>query len=253
MKGKKVKPTGPTRKDEAIRLNRYVANSGVCSRREADQLIAKGKVSVNGKVVTEMGIKVTLNDKVEYEGRVLSSEKKVYVLLNKPKGYVTTLKDPQGRRTVLELVKNICRERIYPVGRLDTQTTGLLLFTNDGDLSARLTHPKYEVEKIYKAVLDKNLNPKDFEKISTGIELEDGPIKVDELSYLEKKNEIGLKIHSGRNRIVRRIFESLGYDVERLDRVLFAGLNKKMLPRGKARMLTDQEVGQLKMLGAVKK
>ncbi len=253
MKGKKPKAPARVSKNEPIRLNRYVANSGVCSRREADQLIAKGKVSVNGKVVTEMGVKVSRDDKVEYEGRVLNSEKKVYVLLNKPKGYVTTLKDPQGRKTVIELVRNMCSERIYPVGRLDTQTTGLLLFTNDGDLSARLTHPKYEVEKIYKAVLDKKLSPTDFEKISSGIELEDGPIKVDELSYLEKKNEIGLKIHSGRNRIVRRIFESLGYEVERLDRVLFAGLNKKMLPRGKARLLGSQEVGQLKMLGAVKK
>lgn len=238
---------------EGIRLNRYVANAGVCSRREADKLIAAGQIKVNGEVVKELGTKVSRKDDVEFEGKKLNPEQKVYILLNKPKGFVTTAKDPQGRKTVIDLVKNMSRERVYPVGRLDLQTTGLLLLTNDGDLSARLTHPKYEVQKIYKVILDKNFTQKDFEKLSGGIELEDGPIKPDELSFLEKKNELGIRIHSGRNRIVRRMFEAMEYKVTRLDRVVFAGLTKKNLPRGKARFLSQHELSQLKMLGSVKK
>jgi 23S rRNA pseudouridine2605 synthase len=238
---------------EGIRLNRYIANAGVCSRREADKLIAAGQIKVNGEVVKELGTKVSRKDDVEFEGKKLNPEQKVYILLNKPKGFVTTAKDPQGRKTVIDLVKNMSRERVYPVGRLDLHTTGLLLLTNDGDLSARLTHPKYEVQKIYKVILDKNFTQKDFEKLSGGIELEDGPIKPDELSFLEKKNELGIRIHSGRNRIVRRMFEAMEYKVTRLDRVVFAGLTKKNLPRGKARFLSQHELSQLKMLGSVKK
>jgi len=232
------------------RLNKYIANAGICSRREADVLITSGVVSVNGVVITEMGFKVKSSDVVSYGGQTLRREKMVYVLLNKPKDYITTVDDPQKRRTVLELVRGACRERIYPVGRLDRGTTGVLLMTNDGELTKCLTHPRYGVKKIYHVVLDKNLKHEDFTKVAEGIELEDGLIKVDEISYVgdgSDKKEIGIEIHSGRNRIVRRIFEHLGYSITKLDRVYFAGLNKKDLSRGRWRFLTEAEVGMLKM------
>jgi 23S rRNA pseudouridine2605 synthase len=229
--------------------NRYIANTGICSRREADELIAAGAVSVNGKVITEMGYKVKPEDEVSYGGQRIKKERMVYVLLNKPKDFITTTDDPENRRTVMQLVKEACRERIYPVGRLDRETTGVLLLTNDGELTKRLTHPSYNIKKIYHVELGKSLKSTDLHRISEGIELEDGFIKADEISYVgEKKNEIGIEIHSGRNRIIRRIFESLGYTVKKLDRVYFAGLTKKDLPRGRWRMLTEMEVNMLKML-----
>lgn len=236
--------------DGSIRLNRYIANAGICSRREADELIAAGVVSVNGKVVTEMGYKVKPADTINYGGQTLRREKMVYVLLNKPKNYITTVDDPQSRKTVMELLRGACKERIYPVGRLDRMTTGLLLLTNDGELTKRLTHPRYGIKKIYHVVLDKNLRKEDFDKIVEGIELEDGPIKVDEISYVGEgytKKEIGIELHSGRNRIVRRIFEQLGYNIIKLDRVYFAGLTKKDLPKGRWRHLKEEEIGILKM------
>lgn len=231
------------------RLNKYIANAGICSRREADDLIKSGCVTVNGKVVTELGFTVKANDEVNYSGARIKTEKHVYLLLNKPKDYITTAADERGRKTVMELVGDACKERIYPVGRLDRNTTGLLLFTNDGELTKKLTHPKHEVEKLYHVELDKNLKQDDFIKIKEGVELEDGFIKPDEIAYTgETKREVGIKIHSGRNRIVRRTFEHFGYDVLRLDRVMFAGLTKKNLPRAKWRFLTDKEVAFLKML-----
>jgi 23S rRNA pseudouridine2605 synthase len=231
-------------KQAHIRLNKYVANSGVCSRREADSLIEKGEIKVNGKVVTEMGVTVAASDKVEYKGKQLSPEKKVYILLNKPKNTVTTSSDPQGRRTVLEIIRNACPERVYPVGRLDRNTTGLLILTNDGDLSKKLTHPSFETKKIYHAFLDHPMLPEHLKAIQAGIELEDGPIKPDSISYADEDDptQVGIEIHSGRNRVVRRIFEHLGYEVEKLDRVFFAGLTKKNLPRGKWRFLDEKEV-----------
>ena len=234
---------------ESIRLNKYVANAGVCSRREADVIIAKGLVKVNGQVVTEMGMKVSLNDEVTYKGKRLNPEKKVYLLLNKPKGFVTTLDDPHAEKTVMDLVSKACTERIYPVGRLDKDTTGVLLFTNDGELAKKLTHPGYKKKKIYHVYLDKEISEKDIKRISTGFELEDGFIAADEISFVETddKKQVGIEIHSGRNRIVRRIFEHLGYRVVKLDRVLFAGLTKKDLPRGRWRFLTEREIGFLKM------
>ncbi|HEX7412458.1 MAG TPA: pseudouridine synthase [Bacteroidia bacterium] len=232
-----------------IRLNKYISNAGICSRREADDLIKSGCVSANGKVISELGYTVKATDEVNYSGAVIKSEKHVYLLLNKPKDYITTADDERGRKTVMELVAGACKQRIYPVGRLDRNTTGLLLFTNDGELTKKLTHPKHEVEKLYHVELDKNLKQEDFVKLQEGIELEDGLIKPDEVAYTgETKREVGIKIHSGRNRIVRRIFEALGYDVLRLDRVMFAGLTKKKLPRAKWRFLTDNEVAFLKML-----
>ena len=232
-----------------IRLNKYIANAGICSRREADDLIKSGCVTVNGKVISELGYTVKATDEINYSGARIKSEKHVYLLLNKPKDYITTNADERGRKTVMELIDGACKERIYPVGRLDRNTTGLLLFTNDGDLTKKLTHPKHEVEKLYHVELDKNFKQEDFVKLKEGIELEDGFIKPDEVAYTgETKREVGVKIHSGRNRIVRRSFEFLGYDVLRLDRVMFASLTKKNLPRAKWRFLTDKEVSFLKML-----
>lgn len=251
--GKKPNKKGTPQKDNSrqtpkeIRLNRFIANAGVCSRRDADKLILEGKIKVNGQIVTELGIKVTRGDKVSYQGKVLKSEKFVYLLLNKPKDFITTMDDPEGRHTVSELVKNACPERIYPVGRLDRMTTGLLLFTNDGDLAKKMTHPSHKVPKIYHVILDKPLSKTDFEKISEGLVLDDGKAVVDEISITSgNKKEIGIELHIGKNRIVRRIFEHLGYRVERLDRVVYAGLTKKDLPRGKWRFLDSKEIIRLK-------
>lgn len=232
-----------------IRLNKYLANAGVCSRREADEYIQAGVVKVNGEVVTELGTKIVRTDEVMFHEQPVSLEKKVYVLLNKPKGYVTTSDDPQQRKTVMDLVKNACPERIYPVGRLDRNTTGVLLFTNDGDLASKLTHPKFLKKKVYHVFLDKNVTEHDMQQIAEGIELEDGEIHADAIEYAHEtdKNQVGIEIHSGKNRIVRRIFESLGYKVIKLDRVLFAGLTKKNLRRGDWRFLTVQEVDMLRM------
>ncbi|MBQ0006879.1 MAG: rRNA pseudouridine synthase [Alistipes sp.] len=234
---------------DTIRLNRFIANSGVCSRREADEYISAGVVTVNGEVVTELGVKVHRDDDVRFNGERLKGEKKVYIIMNKPKDFVTTTSDPHAEKSVMDLIsKEMCPERVFPVGRLDKSTTGVLLFTNDGALTETLTHPSYERKKIYQVVLDKNLKKSDFEKILSGIELEDGFIAADALSYLEEKEDhLGIEIHSGRNRIVRRIFESFGYSVKRLDRVYFAGLTKKDLRRGQWRFLTEREIGILKM------
>ena len=238
--------TGP------IRLNRFIANSGLCSRRDADQLIEKGEIWVNNKIVSELGTKVDHSDEVKHKGKVLRPEKMVYLLLNKPKGFITTTDDPYERKTVMSLVEKACPERIIPVGRLDRNTTGLLLFTNDGDLAKKLTHPKYNIKKIYHVVLDKALSKQDITTIAEGIKLDDGLIKVDAIAYAEDgidKNQIGIELHSGKNRIVRRIFEHLEYKVSRLDRVSFAGLTKKDTPRGKWRFLKEFEISRLKMLG----
>lgn len=237
--------------DGTIRLNRYIAQAGICSRREADELITSGVIYVNGKVVTELGTKVLKTDKIKYEDQTLKNEKLVYFVLNKPKDYITTLSDPEKRKTVLELMKGACKERIYPVGRLDRNTSGVLLFTNDGDLSKKLLHPKHLVKKIYQVTLDKSISHDDFNKITDGLELEDGFIKPDDLAYTSKENkkELGIEIHSGRNRIVRRIFEALGYKVIRLDRTYFAGLTKKGMSRGQYKRLSEEEVNYLKMLG----
>ena len=234
-----------------IRLNKYLADSGICSRREADDLILAGAVSVNGVVVTELGTKVNTTDKVVYGGETLNREKLRYVLLNKPKGVITTSDDPYERHTVMELVEGACPERIYPVGRLDRNTIGLLLLTNDGDLAKTLTHPSHEVKKLYHATLDKPLTRNDLMKIREGLVLEDGPIEVDGIDWVvddPTKREIGIEIHSGRNHIVRRIFESLGYEVVKLDRVMFAGLTKQNLPRGHWRFLTPSEISILKRI-----
>ncbi|MBE6333334.1 MAG: RNA-binding S4 domain-containing protein [Odoribacter sp.] len=241
------KKANPFAESDEIRLNRYISIAGVCSRRDADKLIAEGKVAVNGQVVTEMGVKVRKADIVEVEGKIAVPERKVYLVLNKPKDYVTTVEDPQERKTVMSLIEGACQERIYPVGRLDRMTTGVLLFTNDGDLAKKLTHPSYEHKKIYHVFLNRALSLEDFAKISEGVELEDGLIAADEISYAsDDKTEVGIQIHSGRNRIVRRIFEHLGYEIVKLDRVYFAGLTKKDLPRGHWRMLTAKEVNYIK-------
>ena len=235
--------------NEPIRLNKFLANAGVCSRREADEFITAGVVSVNGEVVTELGTKIKRSDVVKFHDEPVSIERKVYVLLNKPKDTVTTSDDPQERRTVMDLVKGACNERIYPVGRLDRNTTGVLLLTNDGDLASKLTHPKFLKKKIYHVHLDKNLTKADMEQIAAGIQLEDGEIHADAISYTDdfKKDQVGIEIHSGKNRIVRRIFESLGYKVVKLDRVFFAGLTKKGLRRGDWRYLSEAEVNYLRM------
>ncbi|MBT6005781.1 MAG: rRNA pseudouridine synthase [Prolixibacteraceae bacterium] len=232
-----------------MRLNRFIANAGVCSRREADTYISTGLISINGEVVTELGVKVKPGDEVRFDGRRLNAEKKVYLLLNKPKNFVTTTEDPHADKIVMDLVKDACLERIYPVGRLDRNTTGLLLFTNDGDLSKKLTHPSNKMKKVYQVSLDTPLSNKDLQQIAEGIELEDGHIVADAVSYVKKgdNTEVGIEIHSGRNRIVRRIFEHFGYRVKKLDRVLFAGLTKKNLPRGKWRFLSEKEIQFLKM------
>jgi 23S rRNA pseudouridine2605 synthase len=235
--------------DGTIRLNRVLSNAGVCSRRDADVYIKAGVVTVNGQVVTELGTKVKPTDKVMFHDQLVQSEKKVYVLLNKPKNCVTTVTDPRGRITVLDIVRGACSERIYPVGRLDRNTTGVLLLTNDGQLADKLTHPRFEKKKIYQVSIDKPLEKEDYDKILKGFQLEDGFIQADELEYVKdgKRKEIGIEIHYGKNRIVRRIFEHLGYKVEKLDRVYFAGLTKYNLPRGRWRHLTEQEVNALKM------
>ena len=234
--------------DSEMRLNKFMSNAGICSRREADEKIQAGAVTVNGKVVTELGTKIKPADVVEYDGKVVVPERKCYVLLNKPKNCVTTSDDPGGRTTVLDIVKNACRERIYPVGRLDRNTTGVLLLTNDGDLASKLTHPKFVKKKIYHVWTDKAIAEEDMQRIADGIELDDGEIHADEISYVSDtdRKQAGIEIHSGRNRIVRRIFEALGYRVVKLDRVYFAGLTKKNLPRGKWRYLTQEEVNYLR-------
>lgn len=251
-KSEKIRESGYRRKDDGlIRLNKYLADAGICSRREADKLITAGTVKINGKVVTELGTKVSPTDKVVYGGQALRREKLRYLVLNKPKDFITTTDDPYERKTVMGLVEKACPERIYPVGRLDRMTTGVLLFSNDGELAKKLTHPRHGIRKIYHVVLNKQLTKADFDNISSGIELDDGLIKADKISWVEEgkmKKEIGLELHSGRNRIVRRMFESLGYKVIRLDRVVFAGITKKDTPRGKWRMLSEAEVNMLKRL-----
>ena len=230
-----------------MRLNRFLAQSGLCSRREADDFIQAGLVTVNGEIVSELGVKIRPTDEVKFNGERIQGEKKVYLVLNKPKGYVTSLEDPPAAKTVMELVKDACTERIYPVGRLDKNSLGLLLFTNDGDVTRQLTHPSLEKKKIYQVSLDKPLTRADMERITEGITLEDGEIYADEVAYVdESKKEVGIEIHSGRNRIVRRIFEHLGYAVQKLDRVYYAGITKKNLKRGAWRFLTKDEVDRLK-------
>jgi 23S rRNA pseudouridine2605 synthase len=238
-----------TANDDLVRLNKYIAASGICSRREADDLITAGVISVNGVTTTVLGTKVKHTDEVRYNGERLRNENKVYVVLNKPKDYVTTTDDPKERKTVMLLVQDACNERIYPVGRLDRNTTGVLLFTNDGELAKKLTHPSYNKKKIYHVFLDKAFSSGDMKKLGEGVELEDGLAQPDAISYAssENKKEIGLEIHSGKNRVVRRMFESLGYRVNKLDRVYFAGLTKKDVPRGKWRILTEKEITRLKM------
>jgi 23S rRNA pseudouridine2605 synthase len=243
------KTGGKTAKEpEKIRLNRFIANSGVCSRREADEIIRKGLISVNGKNVTDLGTKVCHSDDVKYRGKKLSAEKKVYILLNKPRGYVTTVEDPHAEHTVLELIGDACTERVYPVGRLDKETTGVLLLTNDGDLTGKLTHPKYNRKKIYHVFLDKNLPKEDLFRFTEGINLEGEIVAADAISYAdpEDRSQVGIEIHSGQNRVVRRMFESLGYKVKKLDRVYFAGLTKKNLQRGRWRFLSEKEISMLK-------
>lgn len=249
LRGKK--PAQPKKDDNLIRLNRYIANAGICSRRKADELILAGVVTVNGEVVDELGAKIDpINDEIRYNGETLKREKMVYVLLNKPKDYITTTEDPQERRTVMHLVEKASRERIYPIGRLDRNTTGLLLMTNDGELADKLSHPRSQITKLYQVELNKSLTQGDLNKIQFGLELEDGLIKPDAVSYVAgaSKREVGIQIHSGKNRIVRRIFEHLGYEVVKLDRVVYAGLTKKDLPRGRWRYLDEKEIIQLKHL-----
>jgi 23S rRNA pseudouridine2605 synthase len=236
------------RESELIRLNRFIANSGVSSRREADEIIQKGMITVNGKKITDLGSKVTYNDDVRYKGKKLSAEKKVYILMNKPKGYVTTVEDPHAEHTVIELIGDACSERVYPVGRLDKETTGVLLLTNDGDLTGKLTHPKYNRRKIYHVFLDKTVDKADLFRLTEGIELEGEKVLADAVSYADPadKTQIGIELHSGQNRVIRRLFEMLGYKVKKLDRVYFAGLTKKNVQRGKWRFLTEKEISMLK-------
>lgn len=235
--------------NEPVRLNKFLANAGVCSRREADEFIQAGVVTVNGTVVTELGTKVLRTDVVKFHDQAVTLEKKVYVLLNKPKDCVTTSDDPQQRKTVMDIVRDACPERIYPVGRLDRNTTGVLLLTNDGDMASKLTHPKFLKKKVYHVYLDKNVTAHDMQQIAQGITLDDGDIHADAVEYAHEtdRSQVGIEIHSGRNRIVRRIFESLGYRVVKLDRVQFAGLTKKNLRRGDWRFLTEKEVDMLRM------
>ncbi len=233
---------------EKIRLNRFIANSGVCSRREADELISRGHISVNGKQVTDLGTKVSLSDDVRYKGKRLSAEKKVYILLNKPKGYVTTVEDPHAEHTVLELIGNACTERVYPVGRLDKDTTGVLLLTNDGDLTGKLTHPRFNRRKIYHVFLDRPVAKDDLFRLTEGIDLDGEKVAADAVSYADPddRSQIGIEIHSGQNRVIRRLFESMNYKVKKLDRVYFAGLTKKNVQRGKWRFLNEKEINMLK-------
>jgi len=252
IKAFKKGPSAPKKSADSgeIRLNKYIANSGICSRREADTFIATGSAKVNGKIITEMGYKVKPGDEVRFDDAVISPEVKRYVLLNKPKNYITTMSDERERKTVMELIHRASKERIYPVGRLDRQTTGLLLFTNDGEMAKKLTHPKHQVKKLYHVTLDKKLAMSDLKKIEENFVLDGKMVFVDKVSYIENKPkfEVGIEIHSGRNRIVRRIFEHFGYHVIKLDRVIFAGLTKKNLGRGVWRHLTEQEVNNLKMI-----
>jgi len=242
------KPRGEEITPEVLRLNQFIAHAGVCSRREADGLIKAGKIILNGQKVTDLGIKVSPTDKVTYQGKVLKPQRFIYLLLNKPKDFITTTSDPQERKTVMQLVKKACPERIYPVGRLDRNTTGLLLFTNDGSLAEKLAHPSHQVRKIYQVDLDKPISKEDFQKLADGVELEDGPARPDDMAVLTPdRRTLGLELHIGKNRVVRRIFETLGYDVEKLDRVGYAGLTKRDLPRGKWRFLKPREVALLKM------
>jgi 23S rRNA pseudouridine2605 synthase len=238
----------PKESDDNIRLNRFIAHSGVCSRREADELISNGLITVNGRKVTDLGTKVTVHDDIRYKNKRLSAEKKVYILMNKPKGYVTTVEDPHADKTVIDIIKDACPERVYPVGRLDKETTGVLLLTNDGELTGKLTHPKYNRKKIYHVFLDKPVAKNDLFLLTEGIDIDGEMITADAVSYAdpEDRTQIGIEIHSGQNRIIRRIFEKLGYQVSRLDRVYFAGLTKKNLPRGKWRFLNDKEISMLK-------
>ena len=251
---KDFNPRGEKSNDaqEGIRLNRFISNAGICSRREADDLIVAGLVSVNGKIVTELGTRVHANDDVRYNGERMKRERMVYLILNKPKDYITTTDDPHAKKTVMELVNKACRERIYPVGRLDRNTTGLLMFTNDGEMTKSLTHPSSRIHKVYHAELDKPLRKEDMNAIAEGVELEDGLIKVDDIAYDAgsggDKRMIGVELHSGKNRIVRRLFEHFDYEVRKLDRVIFAGLTKKDLPRGRWRFLTEEEINMLKMI-----
>lgn len=246
------KPEQPIVQGEGlVRLNKYIADAGICSRREADKLIEAGVIRVNGKIVTQLGTKISPADRVQYGEQSLKGEKHKYLLLNKPKGYITTTDDPQKRNTVMLLIRNACRERIYPVGRLDRNTTGLLLFTNDGDLAKKLSHPRHGIKKVYHVVLDKSLSKKDKDTIEAGLMLDDGIIKVDAIEYIGDggdKKQLGVELHSGKNRIVRRIFEKLEYKIVRLDRVIYAGLTKKNLLRGKWRFLDEKEISFLKML-----
>jgi 23S rRNA pseudouridine2605 synthase len=251
-KREKKSATEPKMGDGSTRLNKYISNAGICSRREADVFIENGVVTVNGKLVDLVGYKVQPGDTVKFDGRAIIPEKPMYLLLNKPKDYITTSEDPQGRRTVMALIRDACKERVFPVGRLDRNTTGLLLFTNDGEMADKLMHPKKRIKKIYAVELDKNLKADHLHQIREGVQLEDGFIKPDAVDYSNSPNGtkkiIGIEIHSGRNRIVRRIFEHLGYTVLKLDRVYFAGLTKKNLPRGKYRLLEPMEISMLKML-----
>lgn len=252
-KAQNNKPQTTNYKPDLIPLNKYISHSGICSRRDAAELIKQGKVLVNDKIITEPGTKVSPNDMVKVNGKKITISKNfVYILLNKPKDYITTTDDPQGRKTVLHLIKNATTERVYPVGRLDRNTSGVLLLTNDGDLAQKLAHPKHEIKKIYHVVLDKVLSKNDFDSIVAGVELEDGLVHVDAIAYEDAKDktQIGLEIHSGRNRIVRRIFEHLGYDVRGLDRVMYAGLTKKNVQRGKWRLLNEKEIRILKYLNS---
>jgi 23S rRNA pseudouridine2605 synthase len=255
MKGKhqggkteRKRVANPAPSGDSVRLNKYIAASGVCSRREADELITRGEISVNGTTVTDMGIKIKQGDDVRHKGKRLSAEKKVYILLNKPKDYVTTVEDPHADKTVIDLIGDACSERVYPVGRLDKSTTGVLLLTNDGELAGRLTHPRYKRKKIYHVWLDRSVAWNDMLKLTTGVELEEGTVVADAAAYAEEddKSQVGVEIHSGQNRVIRRIFEKLGYKVKKLDRVYFAGLTKKNLPRGKWRFLTDKEIVMLR-------
>ena len=251
---KKMKPTVPAYLDivfdKPVRLNRFISNTGLCSRREADAHIKEGSIKVNGETVTEMGVKVNPGDEVSFKDKELTNQRKIYLLLNKPKGFVTSVDDPNGKKIVMDLVRSACKERIYPVGRLDKMTTGVLLLTNDGDLSLKLTHPSNRMRKVYQVTLDKPLAEDDLEKLAQGVELEDGTIAFDSIAYIdpENKTQTGVEIHSGKNRIVRRMFESVGYRVMKLDRVYFAGLTRKGLKRGKWRFLTPEEVAFLKMM-----
>lgn len=239
----------PSFNEHEVRLNKYLSNAGICSRREADVLIETGVITINGEIVTELGYKIKPGDVVQYDGETINAETKRYVMLNKPKGFITTMDDPFGRKTVMSLVRKACRERIYPVGRLDRDTTGLLLFTNDGDLAKKLTHPKHKASKIYHAELNKPVKKEDLEKLIEGIDLEDGRTNFDVAKFVKDGNprEVGVELHSGKNRIVRRMFEAMGYEVVKLDRVQFASLTKKDLPRGYFRHLTEKEVAFLKM------